>query len=107
MVDSSGSQITSPGMEGLLIYNGGTVCDDGFNYDSAHAICKLMGFDRFERWKNGEFFSIQNGYPITLDEVNCRSNDWNSCSYNTDGHDCGHEEDVFLTCGPGKGNIKI
>ena len=107
MVDSSGSQITSPGMEGLLIFSGGTVCDDGFNGNSAHAICKLMGFDRFERWKNGKFFSIQNGYPITLDEVKCISNDWNSCSYKTDGHDCGHEEDVFLTCGPGKGNIKI
>ena len=102
MVDSSGSQITSPGMEGLLIYNEGTVCDDSFNYISANAICKVMGFDRSERWRNGIFFEDQNEYPITLDDVRCSSDDWSSCSYTTNQHDCSHQEDVFLTCGPGR-----
>ena len=102
MVRSSGSQITSPGVEGLLIYNGGTVCGHGFNYFSAHAICKLMGFERSERWRNGDHFSIQDGYQISLDDVVCSSADWSSCSYRTDGHNCEHNEDIFLTCGSGK-----
>ena len=106
MVDSSGSPITSPGVEGLLIFNGGTVCNDSFSYNSAHAICKLMGFDRFKTWRSREPFSIRNRYQIALDDVVCNSVDWSSCSYRTDGHDCKHEKDVFLTCDHGKVKIK-
>ena len=29
---------------GLLLYNGGTVCDDGFNSNAANAICGEMGY---------------------------------------------------------------
>ena len=101
LVDSSGSQITSPGVEGLLIYNGGTVCDDEFNYKSAHAICKLMGFVGSMGWRSREFFPIQQGFRIALDNVECKRDDWSTCSYLSDYHDCNHQEDadVFLTCG--------
>ena len=104
LVDSSGSEITSPGVEGLLIYNGGTVCSSGFNIFSAHAICRLIGFIGSKSWRKGEFFSIQKAYRIILKDVVCSSVDWtwSSCSYRTEGHDCKHQEDVFLTCGSGR-----
>ena len=42
IVDSEGNAITD-GEFGLLLYNGGTVCDDGFNNNAANAICRFMG----------------------------------------------------------------
>ena len=42
-------------------------------------------------------WSIQPNLEIKLDEVRCGSGEWNSCSF-TFSHDCGHNEDVFLTC---------
>ena len=99
LVNSSESEITSPEVEGLLIYNGGTVCDDKFNFNSAHAICKQMGFVGSKGWRIGERFSIQQGYRIALDNVECKRDDWSTCSYLSDYHDCDHQEDVFLTCG--------
>ena len=33
-----------PKEKGLLPYNGGTVCNDGFSDDSANAICREMGY---------------------------------------------------------------
>ena len=50
-------------------------------------------------------FSIQDGYQITLVDISCNSADWSSCSYRTDGHDCDHNEDIFLTCGSGRVTI--
>ena len=61
-----------------------------------------MGFDRSEKWRSGEFFDSQDGYRIALDDVDCSTDDWSSCSYRTDGHNCEHNEDIFLTCGSGK-----
>ena len=107
LVDSSGSEITSPEVEGLLIYNGGTVCGHDFDYYSAHAICKQMGFDRSEKWRSGDFFSIQNGYQFTLDDVRCNTGNWSYCCYRTNGHDCSHQEDVLLTCGSGRLKFKL
>ena len=89
-------------MEGLLIFNGGTVCDDSFNYHLAHSICKMMGFDRSEKWRSGEFFKSQDGYRIALDDVDCSTDDWSFCNYRSVNLDCGHQEDVFLTCGSGR-----
>ena len=42
LVDSAG-YTTQEGELGLLLYNGGTVCDNDFSFNSANAICHLMG----------------------------------------------------------------
>ena len=42
LVDKAGSMIEG-GEFGLLLYKGGTVCDDHFDENSANAICHLMG----------------------------------------------------------------
>ncbi|KAL5253604.1 hypothetical protein ACHWQZ_G013415 [Mnemiopsis leidyi] len=89
------------GERGLLLYNGGTVCDDSFSENSANAICREMGYSGSFLWVSGSSYSYgerQTSLDITLDDVQCSDDDWNSCSYSTS-HNCGHSEDVFLTCG--------
>ena len=92
------------GERGLLLYNGGTVCDDNFSENSADAICREMGYLRALSWVSRSSYSYgtsQTSLDINLDDVRCKNNDWDSCTYSTS-HDCVHNEDVFLTCAEGK-----
>ena len=99
---------TSAG-SGLVLFNGGTVCDDDFNDDAAAAICKKMGYDGSHAdWSvlkkddgstYGTFaWSIQNTYDIKLDELDCSGPNWKECTFSHESHDCRHYEDVFLSC---------
>ena len=101
-MDSGGKtiSITHGGVNsGLLLANGGTVCDDSFDNNSAAAICREMGFSvEGVSWTFGNKWGIQKSYLIKLDQVECSSTYWSSCSYDTN-HDCYHSEDVHLTCG--------
>ena len=97
LVDKEGNKKTTKG-EGLLLYNRGTVCDDGFTDHSANAICKEMGYQLMISWSYGlKWSNLQLGYSIKLDEVRCPSPSWSTCGYKTS-NDCGHSEDVFLSC---------
>ena len=101
MVDSNGDAVGARA-EGLLHSNGGTVCDDGFSANSADAVCRQMGYPGQLSFTSGSKWSIQSGLDITLDNVECSSGVWSSCSYIIS-HDCGHSEDIFLQCdGPGE-----
>ena len=94
---------------GLLLYKGGTVCNDNFNDNAANAICREMGHSRSTSWKSGIdplFGENQTSLDITLDDIKCSDNDWKSCSYSTS-HNCGHNEDVFLSCQAGNKFIFI
>ena len=82
---------------GLLLYNGQTVCDDGFSDNSAIAICRMMGYDGFDSWRNGQFFDLQTTLEIGLDDVVCSSGSWDSCTSTTTDN-CSHGEDVHLNC---------
>ena len=95
-MDSEGLDIEGEQL-GLLLYKGGTVCDDEFTYYAAEAICKQMGYLYAARWTSDESSDIQSNYEINLDDVVCSSAEWESCSFSEE-HDCGHSEDVFLSC---------
>ena len=90
---------------GLLLFNGQTVCDDGFSDNSAAAICGLMGYSGFDSWRYGQLYGIQTNYQIGLDDVICSSDSWDSCTFIT-AHNCGHGEDIHLNCVP-EGNDSI
>ena len=97
LIDEKGNPVGA-GVLGLLISSGGTVCDDGFDGNSADAICREMGHSGHVDWQYGDKWpKIQSARDITLDDVNCESGDWASCSYSLS-HNCGHSEDVFLHC---------
>ena len=87
---------------GLLLYRGGTVCDDEFDDTAAEAICRhINSFYTAFKWVSGSRFDIQDNLDINLDDVQCSSADWETCEYSEE-HNCGHDEDVFLICLPGE-----
>ena len=100
-MNAEGGKITEEEQLGLLLYKEGTVCDDSFNYRAADAICKEMGFAYAKSWTNDESFSVQSGYDINLDDVVCPNVEWESCEY-SEYNNCGHSEDVFLSCSIGQ-----
>ena len=98
LVDQDGNEVGAK-VEGLLLSNGGTVCDDSFSDNSADAICREMGFPRgYHSWRNSnQWILFQVTFDISLDDVLCRSGEFTSCTYNLE-HNCVHSEDVFLAC---------
>ena len=96
LVDSGGTVVEEEQI-GLLLYKGGTVCDDDFNERAADAICRDMNYVRSTFWTSGDRFDIQTNYEIGLDNLNCSTGEWHSCTF-TRNVDCHHEEDVFLSC---------
>ena len=98
LVNSNGEEV-SDGTMGLLLYNGGTVCDDGFTSFTADVICRELGFARSLNWTSGWLYDMQESLDIKLDDIVCRT-DWDSCTYSREDN-CGHSEDVFLTCTQG------
>ena len=103
LVDNDGNTIEdASGIRGLLIYNGGTVCDDDFSDSEADVICQEMGYDRSSGWTSGSFYSdLQSSLDITLGDVDCDGKSWSNCDYQTTPK-CAHSEDVFLTCVSGE-----
>ena len=109
LVDANGEDVAE-GERGLLLYRGGTVCDDQFDDADARVICRELGYtndstafqwgsadggqapDRYESYR----------YTIKLTNVQCadNSNSWDSCDYETR-HNCNHYEDVVLDCDTG------
>ena len=85
---------------GLLLYKGGTVCDDEFSDIAADAICKEMNFERAIVWTTDpDLVAMERShYEIKLDNVRCYFPSWKSCSFNDKFTNCFHDEDVFLSC---------
>ena len=102
LVDEFGDEIHGEEL-GLLLYNGGTVCDDYFNYysNSATLICKNMGYTEANMWASeGDLirFEIQDNYEIKLNNVYCYTTAWSSCNFYEYANGCQHSKDVFLSC---------
>ena len=82
----------------------GTVCDDIWDIDDAHVVCRQLGFRHAVRALSG--FSVPHGVgKIWLDDVNCAGTEekLGSCNHLGWGiHNCGHSEDAGVECFPGK-----
>ena len=104
-MDQNGNEVGAR-VKGLLLSNGGTVCDDSFSDNSADAICRELGFTGKWSWSYGNLWSsFQENLEITLDDVVCSSGELSSCTFRFE-HDCYHWEDVFLKC-DGIGKCKV
>ena len=102
LVDDKGNAVErEDGVPSLLLYNGGTVCQDHFNYNAATAICREMGYaatiGRWETRKRSMITDYQRQLDITLDYVRCRTGNWSSCYYK-EKNNCEHADDIFLAC---------
>ena len=94
----------------------GTVCDDGFGVTEAQSACHTLGFNgvtitaalESSDSRSSSYFSSTTTPPdtpsdnsILMDDVNCATNTTNflTCSHRGWGvENCGHDEDVLLTC---------
>ena len=85
-----------------VYYSGrwGTVCDDHWDINDAHVVCRQLGFPG----ASYQFHSAQYGQgsgKIWLDDVICQGGEasLSSCSHSGWGnHNCGHSEDASVIC---------
>ncbi|XP_011669130.2 deleted in malignant brain tumors 1 protein [Strongylocentrotus purpuratus] len=80
----------------------GTVCDDGWDINDAHVVCRTMGYARASAHNLSAAFGQGTG-EIILDDVFCIGTEPNLafCQYNDDGykaHNCEHDEDAGVIC---------
>ena len=77
----------------------GTVCDDYWTSGSSNVVCRQLGLGNtgtFRRYGTGPA-----NYPIYLEDVRCNGYEVNilACPHQQlSVHDCGHSEDVGVTC---------
>ena len=85
-----------------VFYNGvwGTVCDDEWDINDAHVVCRSLGLAVATSAPSGANFGQGSG-PIWLDNINCTGHEISieRCSNNGWGsHNCGHHEDASVIC---------
>ncbi|XP_040860193.1 T-cell differentiation antigen CD6 isoform X2 [Ochotona curzoniae] len=77
----------------------GTVCDDTWDLEDAHVVCRQLGCGWAIQALPGLHFSPGQG-PIHRDQVNCSGNEdylWD-CPGMPGAHYCGHKEDAGVVC---------
>ncbi|XP_015777969.1 PREDICTED: deleted in malignant brain tumors 1 protein-like [Acropora digitifera] len=95
-----------------ILYNDqwGTVCDDGWDINDAHVVCRQLGFSRLaSNAYTGAHYGQGTG-PIWMDDVacsgseshlyDCRQRGWGS-------HDCTHSKDSSVLCRYGSSNLRL
>ncbi|XP_078584190.1 neurotrypsin-like [Branchiostoma floridae x Branchiostoma japonicum] len=86
----------------------GSVCDDNFDLQDAHVVCRQLGFGAVLEVKLAGHFGEGSG-NVWLDEVACRGNetDLGDCPADSWGRsDCSHKEDVGVVC-EGGGSLRL
>ncbi|XP_072182335.1 galectin-3-binding protein A-like [Diadema setosum] len=78
----------------------GTVCDDGWDINEAHVVCRDLGYSSASAHYRSAHFGEGTG-PIWLDPVNCAGTEQSllQCRRAYWGcEDCGHHEDAGVRC---------
>ena len=91
----------------VSFYDGtwGTVCDDNWDIDDAHVVCRQLGF-RYALKAYGSAHYGQGTGPILLSNVDCSGSESSlfSCRHDRVGkHYCHHYEDAGVRCVNTKG----
>uniref|UniRef100_A0A3B3ZI61 SRCR domain-containing protein n=1 Tax=Periophthalmus magnuspinnatus TaxID=409849 RepID=A0A3B3ZI61_9GOBI len=81
----------------------GTICDDGWDLNEAHVVCRQLKFARAKSVLTGENYDRASG-PIWMDDMECKGTEryLHACTFKGWGiTDCSHKEDVGVQCDPG------
>ena len=93
---------------GLLIYKGGTVCMEYFNFglEEGERVCNALGFRRVIYVVPELAKDFQKLYPVILDEDRCTFGEYPACmfdmesgNFTSDYTKClDHDSDIWITC---------
>ena len=86
-----------------LYYNGqwGTVCQDQWDMNDAHVVCRMLGYPRAIEFTNNTIFGGAADGPIWLDDVNCTGTESTlaACPHAGWGNsNCDHSKDAGVVC---------
>ena len=86
-----------------IYYNGqwGTICDDSWDIDDAHVVCRMLGYPRAIQFTRNSTFGGAKDGPVWLNEVNCTGTESTlaACPHGGWGiNDCDHTKDAGVVC---------
>ncbi|XP_071828932.1 uncharacterized protein [Apostichopus japonicus] len=106
----SGENLSSGRVEVLYDGEWGTVCDDGWDINDAHVVCRYLGFVYATAAYGNAYYGHGVG-RVLLSDVACYGNESyiSDCQFEAFGnHDCGHSKDAGAACsGHNKGDIRL
>ena len=100
---------TSPGQGRVEVYHAGewgTVCDDQWSLENINVVCQALGYPVASEVNLPLQTSFGHGMGnIILDDVTCLGNETDLFECQHERYfetNCGHSEDISVTCLPGK-----
>ena len=88
----------------------GTVCDDAWNINDAHVVCRQLGFSRLAASASKRAHYGQETGPVWKDDVACSGNESRLYDCRQRGwgsHNCVHREGSGVFCQYGSSNLRL